>query len=197
MRFAVLACIAATSLIAGQQPKEGSAGDAQKLVTIRRIIVEGSRLPALSVIRLAQLKVGDQVNFNKLFEALQKVTKSGLILNIDFEYESIPNQENDVILHMQCKDAEATALASISISKVDEAAAWTWLQNVDPLFTREMPPTEAAISFYSHWITKYLEATLDPKFAQGYAVVAEATSSTGNSTTDRLVFKAVKRREVR
>jgi hypothetical protein len=38
----------------GQEAKEGTAGDAQRLVTIQQIVVEGTRLPARSVVRLAQ-----------------------------------------------------------------------------------------------------------------------------------------------
>src|SRR4051812_46435641 len=85
-----------------QDAKEATFGDAQKLVTIQQIVVEGTRFPAQSVIRLAQIKVGDQVNFVKLQGALQKVTQSGLIANIAFEYESLPEKETDVVLHMKC-----------------------------------------------------------------------------------------------
>jgi hypothetical protein len=70
------------------------------MVKIQRIIVEGTRLPTLSVIRLAQVKAGDRVNFVKLHGAMQKVTQSGLISNIDFEYESTPDKETDVILRL-------------------------------------------------------------------------------------------------
>jgi len=55
MRFLlVLACAA---LALGQEAKEGTVADAQRLVTIQSIVVEGTRLPARSVIRLAQLKL--------------------------------------------------------------------------------------------------------------------------------------------
>ena len=63
----------------GQDAKEATAGDAQKLVSIRRSLVEGTRLPTLSGVHLAEIKVGDQMDFLKLHGALQKVTKSGLI----------------------------------------------------------------------------------------------------------------------
>lgn len=182
---------------AWQDAKEATAGDAQKLVTIRRIFVEGTRLPALSVIRLAGIQAGDQVNFLKLNGALQKVTKSGLISNIDFEYESLPDKETEVVLHMKCTDVAPTAKATIAIPQVDENDVWAWLGQVDPLFTRDMPPTELAIRFYSNWIGKYMEAHGVPDFQKGFAIVADASSSKGGNDTDRLLFKAVKRRALK
>jgi hypothetical protein len=176
----------------GQEAKEGTEGDAQKMVTIRRILVEGTRLPPRSVVGLAGIKAGDQVNFVKLHTAMQKATQSGLIKNIDFEYESLPDHETDVILHLKCTDEKPTAQASIQIPKVNEEDIWTWLAGVDPLFTREMPPTEPAIRLYSHWIGKYMEAHGDPKFLENYAVVAAASNSSGGTVTDRLIFKPIK-----
>jgi outer membrane protein assembly factor BamA len=178
----------------GQEAKEGSAGDARRVVTIRRITVQGTRLPTLSVIGLAQIKAGDQMNFDKLRRALQKVTASGLISNIDFDYESLPDRETDVVLHLKCTDVKATAKASMQIPKVNEEDVWNWLGQMDALFTREMPANEAAIRLYSHGIGKYLESHGYPKFDENFAVVAYASSSTGENRTDRLIFKVVKRR---
>jgi len=181
----------------GQQATEGSAGDAQKLVKIQKIIVEGTRLPALSVIRLAQIKAGDEVNFIKLRGAMQKVTQTGLINNIDFEYESAADKETEVVLHMKCTDVKPAAMASIQIPNVNEDEVWKWLIEVDPLFTREMPPTEAAIRLYSHWITKYMESHDAPKFQEKFAITAVASSSSGGNAPDRLVFRMTKLRGVK
>jgi hypothetical protein len=181
----------------GQEVKEGTAGDAQKIVKIRRIFVEGTRLPTLSVIRLAQIKAGDDVDFAKLQGALQKVLQTGLISNINFEYESLPDKETEVVLHMKCTDVNPTAKASIEIKDVKEDDVWAWLAQVDPMFTREMPPTEAAIRFYSNMISKYMETHGSPEFQERFAIVATASSSAGGTATDRLVFKVAKRRGVK
>ena len=186
-----------SALLFGQEAKEGTAGDAQKLVTIRRITVEGSRFTALSVIHLAQIKAGDEVNFAKLYAAVQKATNSGLIQNIAFEYESLPEKDTDVILHLKCIDVKPTATASIQIANVPQDDVWNWLATqIDPLFTRDMPPTEAAIRLYSHWIGKYMESHGDPQFAENFTIRADAASSTGGAAPDRLVFKAVKLKAV-
>lgn len=176
---------------------EGTAGDAQKEVRIQRIVVEGSRLPAASVIRLVQLQVGQKVNFLTVHAAVQRASKVGLIENIAFEYESVPESDSTVVLHLRCKDFPPSAQASIQIPKVDAEDVWKWLAGVDPLFTREMPPTEAAIQLYSGWIAKYMESHGEPDFLKTQAIIADASSSKGGSETDRLVFKAVKRRGVK
>lgn len=189
--------LAALSIFFFQEPKEGTVGDAQKTVKIKQIVVEGTRLRALSVVNLAQIRAGDEVNFVKLQNALQKVTQSGLIKNIDFEYESLPGSETDVIVHVKCTDEKPSATASIQIAKVDEGEVWAWLAQVDPLFTREMPPTERAIRLYSNWIGKYMESHGNPNFQQDFAVIADAASSTGSDTPDRLIFKVAKRRALK
>ena len=81
---------------------------------------------ALSVIRLAEIKAGDEVDFAKLQTALRKVTQTGLISNIDFEYESLPDKETDVILHLTCKDVKPLTKASIQIPMVNQDDVWKY-----------------------------------------------------------------------
>jgi hypothetical protein len=180
-----------------QHAHEGTQGDGQKLVKIKRIEVEGSRFPAASVTRLAQIKAGDEVNFVKLHSALQNATKSGLIANIEFEYESVPESATDVILHLKCTDVKPSATATIKLPKVNEDDVWAWLAQLDPLFTRQLPPTDAAVRLYSNWIGKYMVEHGDPQFQDNFAIVADGASSTGGATPDRLVFKAEKRRSLK
>ncbi|HLW75519.1 MAG TPA: hypothetical protein VKS01_01020 [Bryobacteraceae bacterium] len=197
MRFVLVASILFSSALAAQPVREGTPGDALKLVTIQKIVVEGTRLPALSVVHIAQIKVGDQVNFLKLRAALEKVTATGLIKNVDFEYESVADSEQDVIVHLLCVDEQPAATASIEIPDVNEDEAWQWLaREVDPLFTRAMPPNERAIRLYSSWIGKYLESR-DPKFQEHSAVSVSVSSSTGDAIPDRVIFKVVKRKGVK
>jgi hypothetical protein len=64
------------------------------------------------------------VNFLKLHASMGKVTQSGPISNNDFEYESLPDKEIDVVLHLKCTDVKPTAKASIQISQVNEDDVW-------------------------------------------------------------------------
>jgi hypothetical protein len=197
MSFTLVVFSLLAACAAAQDAKEGTAGDAQKLVKIRRVELEGSRLPAPSVMRLAQIKIGDEVNFVKLHAALQNATRSGLIRNIEFEYESLPDSETDVILHLKCTDEKPAATASIRIPNVNEEEVWAWLAQVDPVFTRELPPNDAAIRLYSGWIVKFVEGHGDPKFQESFGITAEGSSSTGGTVPDRLLFKAIKRRGIK
>ena len=58
MRFLFVLIALGTAVVQGQHATQGTAGDAEKLVTIQQIVVEGTRLPAQSVIHLAQIKAG-------------------------------------------------------------------------------------------------------------------------------------------
>lgn len=196
MRFVIAALSLFLFTASGQEAKEGNAGDAQKMVKLHQIVAEGTRFEVASVLRLAQIKVGDEVNFMTLQSALHKVTLSGLISNIDFEYESLRDSVTEVILHMKCTDAKPLATASIRIANVNEEQVWTWLTQVDPLFSRELPPNQAAIRLYSNWIGKFMESHGDPKFKENFAIVADASSSTGGTVPDRLVFREEKLRSL-
>ena len=79
MSFTLVVFSFLAACAAAQGAKEGTAGDAQKLVKIHRVELEGSRLPAPSVMQLAQIKIGDEVNFVKLHATLQNATRSGKI----------------------------------------------------------------------------------------------------------------------
>ena len=89
----------------------------------------------------------------KLQSALHKVTQTGLISNIDFEYESPPDSETDVIVHLKCRDMKPSAKASIQIPNVHGEDAWSWLVQLDPLFTREMPLDRGCYQaiFHLYW----------------------------------------------
>ncbi len=177
------------SLLLGAQSDDG-----KKLVTLRDFSVQGSRFSSVSVVRLAGLHTGKQVNFLLLNDALQKVTSSGLIENIDFEYENYEDKPEEVRLLMKCRDAQPIVPSRVAIDGADEDAIWKWLQNIDPLFTRELPPNEKALHLYETWIGKYFEANGQPDFTQKAAVRAETEGSAGN--VRRVVFKRVTLRGV-
>ena len=183
--FANLTLFALTfSLVLSAQSDDG-----KKLVTLRDFSVPGSRFSTVSIVRLAGLHTGKQVNFLLLNDALQKVVSSGLIENIDFEYENYEDKPEEVKLLMKCRDAMPIVPSRVVIDGADEEAIWKWLQNVDPLFTRELPPNEKALRLYENWIGKYLEANGQPDFAQTAVIRAETEGPAGN--VQRVVFKRV------
>jgi hypothetical protein len=125
-------------------------------VKIQSIRVQGSRLPAASVIKLLELKIGQEANEKTVRAALQRVTLSGLFASIDFNYESEPGSK-EVELVLDVHDQMPLLPAAIHVPKAAEEEIWQWLKAVDPLFTRELPPTDGAIRMYSNYIMKYLQ----------------------------------------
>jgi hypothetical protein len=47
--------------------------------------------------------------------------------------------------------------AKIQIKGVEEDDVWKYLESVDPLFTRELPRSVAALQLYARYINKYLD----------------------------------------
>lgn len=172
-----------------QQAATGSSEDAKKAVTVRSFTVEGTRLPAKSVVRLTELKSGATVTFAEVFKAMQKVTSTGLIDNIDFEYESLPDKDTEVVLKLKCRDTKPIVPATVKIAGVEDLQVWKWLQQIDPLFVAELPPVERAIRFYEAWVTKFMEANGQPEFRDKYAI--ESQTLFKNNAPERVVFSVV------
>ena len=135
-------------------------------VKIQSIRVEGSRLPAASVIKLLQLNIGQEANEKTVRAALQRANLSGLFSSIAFNYESEPGSK-DVELILDVHDEKPVLPAAIHVPKVDEEEVWQWLKGVDALFTRELPPTDLAIRLYSNYIMKYLQSKGRDEFIVG------------------------------
>jgi len=137
---------------------QGSATDSGKQpVKVQAVRVKGSRLPEKSILHLTGLQAGQIVDEKTVRTALQHASDSGLFTNIGYLYESEPGS-TDVTLELEITDQLPLVPATIKIPKIDGELVWQYLQNFDPLFTRQLPPTEKAIKLYQHYISKYLEA---------------------------------------
>jgi hypothetical protein len=179
-------------LIMGLSAKaQGIAADSGKQpVKIQAVRVKGSRLPEKSILHLTGLQTGQILNEEKLRTALQHANDSGLFTNIAYVYESAPDS-TDVTLELQIADQLPLVPATIKIPKIDAELVWQYLQNFDPLFTRELPPTEKAIKLYQHYIAKYLET-------QGTTDIAVTGNVIGSSEHIKgIEFVATKLRSLR
>ena len=96
---------------------------------------------------------------------------------------------------MSCRDAGPLAPSRIAVEGVDEEAVWKWLQNIDPLFTRELPPNERALKLYEGWIAKAIEANGQPGFTQQAVIRAETEGSADR--VERGAFKRIVLRGVK
>jgi hypothetical protein len=121
--------------------------DAGKLTELDSIAIRGTRLPANSIIRLSGLKLHDKVNDLIVNTACHKITATGLVKKIDYGYDLYPDRPR-VALTLTLVDEIPLLPAHIKPEK-EETELWSLLQSFDPLFTKELPRTEKAISFYA------------------------------------------------
>ena len=117
------------------------------MVVLDSIKVIGSRLPQESVIRLSGLKVGDKVNDLIVTTACHKVTATGLVKSVEYTYDLYPNKPG---VGLKLTLVDEMPLLPAHIKPVEqEDHLWQSLTAIDPIFTRELPRTEKALSFYA------------------------------------------------
>jgi len=129
--------------------------DPHKLVELGGFEVNGTRLPAASIIRLSGLKVGQKVNYDIINEACHRITSTGLASLVDYAYNLEPGKPG-VVLSFTVTD-EMPLLPAKIYPPEDSDQIWACLQAADPIFTRELPNTRNALGFYSTNINRCLE----------------------------------------
>lgn len=129
---------------------------ADKLMDVESIQVKGTRLPAQSIIRLTGIKPHDKVNNLIVNTACQKITATGLVKNVDYGYDAYSDRPG-VVLVLTITD-EAPLLPATIKPDADSEKLWSALKARDPIFTRDIPPTEQALDFYAGNIEKCLQS---------------------------------------
>ncbi|MGI8958588.1 MAG: hypothetical protein ACR2IV_02275 [Bryobacteraceae bacterium] len=129
--------------------------DPHKLVELGGIEVNGSRLPANSILRLSALKVGQKVNYDLINEACHRITSTGLVSLVDYAYTLEPGKPG-VVLSLKISD-ELPLLPAKVYPPEDGDQIWGCLQSADPIFTRELPNTRNALGFYATNINRCLQ----------------------------------------
>src|SRR6267378_8338045 len=119
MRMAVCLLVLPVGLFA-----QTAASDDLKLVPLESIRVTGTRLPAASVIMLTGLKPGQTVNALIVQKACQRLTGTGLIKNVAFDYETVQGK-NSVALELKLTDELPLYPARIQVTGFDEQDVWT------------------------------------------------------------------------
>ena len=75
---------------------------------------------------------------------------------VDYAYDAYPDRPG-VALILTVAD-EGPLLPAAIKPAAEENALWSSLQAHDPIFTRELPPTEKALTFYAKTLEKCLQA---------------------------------------
>jgi outer membrane protein assembly factor BamA len=173
---------------------QGSPEGRAQIVQVQRIFVKGTRLPSLSVIRIMGLKAGDQVDDAIVNAACHRLSSTGLVKSVDYQYAVFPDKPG-VQLTLTVVDEAQLVPASIQPEQ-DQEAIWAALKQVDPLFGPELPPNVKALDFYSKNLTgclkrmgrtdEYAAARLVGKPGEDpTAVVFEIKKYKGQSTAER------------
>lgn len=144
--------------------------DHHELVELLGYEWTGSRLPTASLIRLSGLKVGQKVNYDILNDACNKITSTGLVSAVDYAYNVQPGKPG-VMVSFKVWD-EKPILPAIIFPQENAQLLWGCLQTADPIFTRELPNTRAALHFYSTNIDRCLENGSENKDFYTKATVA-------------------------
>lgn len=127
-----------------------------KLVEVEKINVQETRLPSDSLIRLSGIKLHDKVNNLIVNAACQKIAATGLVKSVSYAYDAYPDRPGvDLVLIVT---DEGPLLPATIKPAADESWLWPALQARDPIFTRELPPTEKALDLYSKNLEKCLQA---------------------------------------
>jgi hypothetical protein len=149
----VLACLLPAQTSPPPTPNNQEV-DHHKLVQLMGFEVTGTRLPPDSIIRLSGLRPGQMVNYDIISQACKRITSTGLVSAVDYAYNVGPGKPG-VLLSLKVWD-ELPLLPARIYPVEDAEPIWRCLQTADPIFTREMPNTEAAIRFYSVNINRCL-----------------------------------------
>ncbi len=144
---------------------------------VESINVKGTRFQAESILRLIGIKPHDQVNDLIVNKACHRITATGLVKSVDYAYDAYPDRPQ-VVLNLTVVD-EGPLLPATIKPAAEENSLWASLQAVDPLFTRELPPTEKALAFYS----KYLDKCLQSKGRQNEYASANVTADFSGKLT--------------
>jgi hypothetical protein len=172
---AILLLTAMARLSVAQSPPTAGADqqiDRHKLVQLAGIEVTGTRFPTNSIIRLSGLKIGQMVNYDVLSEACNRITSTGLVSTIDYAYKVEPGKPG-VVVSFKLWD-ELPLLPASVYPHENEDRLWACLQSADPIFTRELPNTKAALHFYTTNIEQCLANDAQHNLYPSASVVCDA-----------------------
>ncbi len=141
-------------------------------VKLAGIHVEGTHLPRESVIRILGLKIGQTSNYQIMMAACDRLTKTGLVKDIDYSYEAKPDGSG-VIAAFKIWDEDPLLPASV-FPEENNLAMWTCLQGADPIFQKQLPNTVDALRFYVANMNQCISQTSDKPLHAEAEVICDA-----------------------
>ena len=83
---------------------------------------------------------------DQLLAACDKVSRTGLVADIDYSFRPMPDHSGSVVIFKLWD--ETPLLPATVFPKENETAVWSCLQGADPIFARRLPNTTNALKFY-------------------------------------------------
>jgi len=122
---------------------------------LETVTVEGGTYPQAFVLKWSGLKIGQTADNAVFSEACAKLQATGLFRAAAFRYAPGAKGGYALVLHLE---PEASLVdAELDIPEIaDNEALWAWLRANYPLNEHRVPENDAALSFYSRAIEKYL-----------------------------------------
>ncbi len=125
---------------------------------ILTIQVEGnSRFAVEPVIRAAGLQIGTKAAKEDFEAACKRLVDTGLFTTANYRYRPADTKgEPGFDLTLVVAENDDLREARIEIPGAEELQVWTWLEQNEPLVTRQMPANDQATAFYLRAIERYM-----------------------------------------
>jgi hypothetical protein len=124
-----------------------------------------------------------------------KLTKTGLVDNVSYAYESAGPDPTDVALELTISDSLPLLPATIKVQGIEPELLWGYLLTVNPALARQMPRTEAALTLYATMIERYLRTQSRTERVISEVTVDSAGAPSGIVFYAAQVIKAPARRK--
>lgn len=130
---------------------------AQGTFPVAGIRVNGNvRFSAEAVTKAAGLVLEQQVTPADLDAACKRLASTGLIESARYAYKPAGGGRPAYDVTFEIAEAGDLQDTRIEIPGVEEAQAWKWLEENDPLVMPRMPGNDAAIAYYTRAIERFL-----------------------------------------
>lgn len=163
IRYSLILACTSFAAIAQQSSRQAVLGSVE---------IQGTHLPAASIVRLLGLKVGQPVTSDILSAASDRVLATGLVA--DITYSDHPQSDAARVTVTAKLWDEKPLLPAAVVPSQDESAMWSCLQAGDPIFQKELPNTKNALLFYVANINKCISATSDRPLHAVAKVICDA-----------------------
>ena len=128
----------------------------QSTFEVSKIDIEGlQRFQPAAVVSAIGLKIGATAGKTDFDAACRRLVDTGLFQGCNWKYA--PVSRTSVALTFSLEEAPADQTVRLTIPGVDDKQLWEWLRANEPLVQPKMPGSDAATTFYTQAIQRFLK----------------------------------------